>query len=367
MDAICGNNHIQALQKLYHIHYGVINLFGEHGTGKTFLLSHYKQLLQKTYYNIISMSDEFFFAHSSKNKLQLTYEALLYWLEDIAYIKNRTLSYVLIIDPMFTSQKLSKRIINLLCNFYKKAPNVLIIITSHIPQNVSNNVVNIQLSNFSKFDVYDYIHNKLPYIPKNIIDNIFYKTNGNILLVQNFCKLIQNINTIPDTIIYHNCIVGSDGYPISPSQKTTINISISEVDDQLLYDLSKNPNLLYNLSSYDFERIIAKIFEKKGFSVKITPQTRDGGKDIFIAKNDLCSFLFYVECKKNAPNRPVGIEVIQRLYGVISAEKATGGIIATTSYFAKPAKDYIQEHHLDHQLTLQDYDNLVDILNSIKF
>lgn len=367
MDTIYGSNHIQALQKLCQIHYGVINLSGEHGTGKTLLLNHYTQFLEKNGYTTIHMSDEFFFAHSTRNKPQLSYEALLYWMEDIAYVKNRISSYALIIDPIFTLQKLSKRIINLLYNFYKKAPNVLIIITSLISQNLSYNVVNIKLFNFSNQDVYDYIHNTLPYIPYNIINSIFHNTNGNILLVKEFCKLIQNINDIPDTIVYHNCIIGRDGQPISSSNKTTININVSEIDDQLLYEVSQNPNILYNLSSYDFERIVAKIFEKRGFSVKITPQTRDGGKDIFIAKNDLCSFLFYVECKKYAPNRPVGIEVIQRLYGVISAEKATGGIIATTSYFAKPAKNYIQEHQLEHQLTLQDYDNLVDILNSIKF
>ena len=107
------------------------------------------------------------------------------------------------------------------------------------------------------------------------------------------------------------------------------------------------------------------MFEKKGFSVKITPKTRDGGKDIFIARNDLCSFLFYVECKKYAPNRPVGIDVIQRLYGVVSAEKATGGIIATTSHFTKSAQNYVREQQLDHQITLQDYDTITNILKTL--
>lgn len=166
--------------------------------------------------------------------------------------------------------------------------------------------------------------------------------------------------------IYKPCIVDYNGNPIDKVD-VPIKIDVLEVNEQLLYELSQNTNLLYNLSPYDFERVIAKIFEKKGFSIKITPRTRDGGKDIFIAKNDLCSFLFYVECKKYAPNRPVGIEVIQRLYGVISAEKATGGIIATTSYFTKSAKNYIQEHQLEHQLTLQDYNAISDILKSLQY
>lgn len=166
-------------------------------------------------------------------------------------------------------------------------------------------------------------------------------------------------------LIYNPCLFDALG-KVLPEIDNKTKIIITEVNDELLYELSRNPNLLYNLSPYDFERVIARMFEKKGFTVKITPQTRDGGKDIFIAKNDLCSFLFYVECKKYSPDQHVRIDVIQRLYGVISAEKATGGIIATTSYFTKPAKDYIQEHQLEHQLTLQDYNTISNILKSLQ-
>lgn len=365
MDAIYGSNHIYALQKLCQIHYGVINLSGGHGTGKTFLLNHYKDYLEKEGYIVINMPDEFIFANSIGNTPHISYESLLYWLEDVKYIKSRMSSHALIIDSMFTLETVSRRKINLLRNFFKKSPNMLIVITSLIPQNITQDVTNIHLNNFTNHDVYNYINSILPNIPTNIISNIFYKTNGNIILVRDFCKLIQSINIVPDTIIHRNCIVGSNGKPISSSEKTNINIKVSEIDDQLLYELSQNPKLLYNLSSRDFERVIAKIFEKKGFSVKITPQTRDGGKDIFAAKNDLFSFLFYVECKKYAPNRPVGIEVIQRLYGVISAENATGGIIVTTSHFTKSAKDYVQEQQLEHRLKLKDYNTLVDILNNM--
>lgn len=164
--------------------------------------------------------------------------------------------------------------------------------------------------------------------------------------------------------IFSNCIKDNLNKTI-PNIPQNTKIIVSEINDQILYKISQNPNLLHELSSYNFERIVAKMFEKRGFSVRITPQTRDGGKDIFIAKNDLCSFLFYVECKKYAPNRPVGIEIIQRLYGVISAEKATGGIIATTSYFTEPAKKYIREYNLEHQIALQDFNVLSRILKTL--
>lgn len=168
------------------------------------------------------------------------------------------------------------------------------------------------------------------------------------------------------TSIYQPCIVDSFGEPIN-KDKNSSKIIITEINDQLLYTLSQNPDFLYSLTPYNFECIMAKIFEKNGYSVKITPQTRDGGKDIFIAQNDVCSYMLYVECKKYSPNHHVGVDIIQRLYGIISAEKATGGIVATTSYFTQPAKDYIKKHNLNHQITLHDYNTIIDNLKSIKY
>lgn len=170
-----------------------------------------------------------------------------------------------------------------------------------------------------------------------------------------------NIKSYPK-IAVTECIVDPLGNPISDINN--IRTDVCEVNDWI-NDLKKDPTQLHQLSPRRFEELIAEIFTRKGYSVELTPATRDGGKDIFVAKNDLCSFLFYVECKKYSPDRPVGIEILQRLYGVISAEKATGGIIATTSYFSKDAKDYIQDYHLEHQITLQDYNFITNLLKSL--
>ena len=189
---------------------------------------------------------------------------------------------------------------------------------------------------------------------KQIIENITHILNSDI------------VKTDEKVIICKPCIINSSGEAIDKVDNST-QIIVTEINDQLLYQLSQNPSLLHKLSSYEFECVIAKMFEKLGFSIEITPKTRDGGKDIFIAKQGLASFLFYVECKKYAPDKPVGIDIIQRLYGVISAEKANGGFIATTSYFTKSAKNYIQEYNLDHQLTLQDYNTISDILKTLQY
>lgn len=233
---------------------------------------------------------------------------------------------------------------------------------------IIDNTINIININSFPFDWHDIINDrilKLYHYNTYKLAEDFAGLIGSAKIYNSIRELLLSSPFVNYDLINKPCIIDASGKTINNVDNRT-KIIVTEVNDELLYELSQNPNLLHNLSPYDFERVIARMFEKKGFTVKITPQTRDGGKDIFIAKNDLCSFLFYVECKKYSPDQHVGIDVIQRLYGVISAEKATGGIITTTSYFTKPAKDYIQENHLEHQLTLQDYDKISNILKSLQ-
>ena len=55
--------------------------------------------------------------------------------------------------------------------------------------------------------------------------------------------------------------------------------------------------------------------------------------------------MFLVECKHYASNRPVGIEVIRNIYGVMgmNKRKLAGGIITAAPYFAKGVKEKIIE------------------------
>ncbi len=73
-----------------------------------------------------------------------------------------------------------------------------------------------------------------------------------------------------------------------------------------------------------------------GYEVSVTPQSRDGGKDLYAAmKSSLGSFLYVVECKLFAPNRPVGVQIVRNLYGMVEAERATAGIVVSTSSFSE--------------------------------
>lgn len=132
----------------------------------------------------------------------------------------------------------------------------------------------------------------------------------------------------------------------------------TEIETEILSYFGRHPELLYSLPPRKFEELVASVFHKNGFDVELTPQTRDGGIDIIaVQRNDLCGGnLNFIECKRYLPHNTVGIGVVQRLHGVVEQHKATKGIIVTTSFFTKDAKETAALSQ--HRLVLNDYTNL---------
>ena len=121
----------------------------------------------------------------------------------------------------------------------------------------------------------------------------------------------------------------------------------------MLHCLARNPEDVYGLPPRLFEKLVALILERLGYAVTLTPASRDGGWDLYAERlTDLGRLEYLVECKRWSPSRPVGIDVVQRLYGVVSGSKATGGVVVTTSRFTAPAKAFQQTVH--NRLALRD-------------
>lgn len=119
-------------------------------------------------------------------------------------------------------------------------------------------------------------------------------------------------------------------------------ITLSPINDKVLQYLSENPLAFYQLDDREFEAVMAEIYNKLGYKVELTKATRDGGKDIIITKPEILGdFIYYVECKQNAPKRHVGVGIIRNLIGTINTDRVNGGILATTSYFTSDAKSLL--------------------------
>ena len=128
--------------------------------------------------------------------------------------------------------------------------------------------------------------------------------------------------------------------------------------------LAENPKEFYNLTDADFEIVMAEIYARLGYGVTRTQSTRDGGKDIIIRKPEILGdFIYYVECKKYAPNRHIGVGIIRNLVGTVTTDRVNGGILATTSFFTKPARDFILENKWNCQIKMHDYNMVQKLLN----
>lgn len=125
-----------------------------------------------------------------------------------------------------------------------------------------------------------------------------------------------------------------------PEEKKIITDLCSGVS-ALLNEVHKAPEIIYSITSRQFEELIAHIFSLHGFVVELTKKTRDGGRDIIAIKSELDIRLKYlIECKRYSMENPVNVELVRALYGVQIQEGANKSVLATTSRFTADAKKF---------------------------
>jgi CheY-like chemotaxis protein len=139
---------------------------------------------------------------------------------------------------------------------------------------------------------------------------------------------------------------------ILPARKSiiTVNTRLAEI-------FRKDPRLLKEIDPFKFEELVAELFEEDGYEVVLTPRRADGGKDIYVYKTDSkLRSSFLVECKRYTPPNKVGVEIARQLYGCVQQEQRSGGVIVTTSYFTRCAKEFADA--VPYQLFLRDIEDL---------
>lgn len=138
-----------------------------------------------------------------------------------------------------------------------------------------------------------------------------------------------------------------------------VNFAPLRVLDQVL----REPTALRAIGARDFEGFVAALVEQLGFEdVVLTPRSGDHGRDVLATKrihgiSILCAF----ECKRYAPNRPIGPDIARALLGTIThgPTRASKGILVTTSFFTPAARRFIlTEPSLDGR----DFDGIVEWL-----
>jgi hypothetical protein len=148
-------------------------------------------------------------------------------------------------------------------------------------------------------------------------------------------------------------------------ERTAFDLQIASVNDAMILHLSENPHLLYELAPRKFEELVAAMYEKAGFEVKLTPASGDHGVDVYaIRRHSFGSTLVVVQAKRYKPTLKVTAAQVRELYGVVNLQDASAGVLITTSSFERGAEQLAAEHRW--RLELRDYARLQDMLRSMR-
>ncbi len=152
-----------------------------------------------------------------------------------------------------------------------------------------------------------------------------------------------------------------DQSKLSLPEKKVIITNLTLCVSDLINKISKYPEFLYQIEPRVFEELIAGVFSMHGFSVELTKQTRDGGKDIIAIRSDLgIKSKYLIECKRYFRNIPVRVELVRNLYGVQRQSGANKSILATTSYFTPDAIKFAKtKNTTEWAMDLKGYKDIV--------
>lgn len=332
-----------------------IYITGDPGVGKTFFLSAFIEN-NKTWFN-----DGYEFIHGDigLEKIQ----------EMIYRYKETPVKHIFIIDDI---EKIDQEFISTIYAMKSNNPNIEIIVTTRIclKENSDSTILNIE--GLSESEVIRFFKQNSINMEYSYIQKLMDISNGNPLFATLLVQIIKSQNYTIDEIFKYlkdfnqSGIIKPDGLSLSEDSLVPKPIisDISEVNDELLKRLHKDPEYWYKISPHKFEKVIAEIFIRLGYYVDPTSKTRDGGFDLYVAsKKEIGIFLYLVECKRFIPPHKVGVELIRNLHGVVDMNRANAGILVTTSYFTNDAINF--QKKVKFQIQLRDYLNLQIWLDKI--
>ena len=146
-----------------------------------------------------------------------------------------------------------------------------------------------------------------------------------------------------------------------PDKEKLITSIADDHWNRIIKELAADPKALYKIDPLKFEELVAELLLREGLEVEVTLPSKDGGRDILaLEKTSTGSHLYLVECKRYAKHRPITVDIVRALYGVVEEEKATGGLLVTTSHFTADAWKFREK--ISYRMGLRDYDALTQWL-----
>jgi restriction system protein len=117
--------------------------------------------------------------------------------------------------------------------------------------------------------------------------------------------------------------------------------------------------LLQRIDSREFECIVERLYNSMGYETELTSARSDGGRDVIARRWEPGrQEELRVECKRYT--KPVGVDCMRRLLGVVSSEKATKGVLVASIGYTRGALEFVR---LNPRIELISGAELVVLLN----
>lgn len=265
---------------------------------------------------------------------------------------------------------------NRLLAFIDQHPDRQYLITTRASDPVLNQQVNynLQLGPITHDHDLELLKRELKYrFPENEIIKVINLTKGEPNIIDTLLFYLRlwdrpyTVEQIHQIIFEHIKVQGlhdTKGLVVTPENPIfhQVKADIQIINTNALQWLKMRPENMYNLTPMEFEEVMAELLEKRGYKVNLTQATRDGGKDLLIARHDdIGNFIYYVECKRYRHDRPVGVNLVRELAGTVNVDRVTAGIMITSSYFSPDAIEF--SNQIKHQLSLVDFAKLREWLH----
>jgi restriction system protein len=113
----------------------------------------------------------------------------------------------------------------------------------------------------------------------------------------------------------------------------------------LVSGLSSAMNLM-DLNPFEFEQLVANVFEKMGLESRLTRSSRDGGVDcVAYDARPVLGGRVVIQAKRY--KHTVGVSAVRDLYGTMMNEGANKGILVTTSGYGPDAFDFARDKPIE--------------------
>jgi len=182
-------------------------------------------------------------------------------------------------------------------------------------------------------------------------------------------KPVNSLVRFGSAILSHSLppiLLGAIVNPIGSLPDGDIIFTLQPAWEAILKIAKTNPEILFNLSSRQWEQVVAACYDKAGFDeVILTPRSGDKGRDVIAVKNGMWSVRIIDQVKAYKPNHLVKADEVRALMGVLLGESnASKGVVTTTSDFAPRLKeDPLISPFLPHRLQLVNYSDLIERFN----